>query len=160
MVLLLLSIKADLENIASLEPAEPFDYFFEVKCTSCNEKHPKVVALNRTEEYEVSGGKGNTAHFVWRCGLCKRESSAKFDPSKTIPYTEEHSGQLAPFLKVECRGLEFIGFEPRGSWICRGKTGTVFQDVDLVENDMWTDYDEKTSEPVGVSEFSSEWRRA
>ncbi|KAL0575826.1 hypothetical protein V5O48_006153 [Marasmius crinis-equi] len=119
-----------------------------------------MVSLNRAEEYEVSGAKGSTAHFVWKCGLCKRESFAKFDPSKTIPYTEENSGQLAPFLKVECRGLEFVGFEPRGSWICRGTKGTVFQDVDLVENDMWTDYDEKTGAPVSVSEFGSEWRRA
>ncbi|KAG7099156.1 hypothetical protein E1B28_001027 [Marasmius oreades] len=160
MVLLLLSIKAELENIAFLEPSDGFDYFFRVKCTSCNEQHPKLVSLNRAEEFEVSGSKGNTAHFVWRCSLCKRGSSAKFDPSKTLSYTEEHSGQLAPFLKIECRGLEFTSFEPRGSWTCHGTTGTVFKDVDLVENDMWTDYDEKVGLPVSVSEFDSEWRRA
>ncbi len=82
----------------------------------------------------MSGGKHNTAHFVWRCGLCmppsfliivlertnesprtlgKRESSAKFDNSSKIqPYNDENA-QLKPLLIVECRGLEFIGFDPR-----------------------------------------------
>ena len=62
----------------------------------------------------MSGSKGNTAHFVWRCGSCKRESSAKFDDKHpTIPYTADANGQFAPFLTIECRGLEFVGFEAR-----------------------------------------------
>ena len=65
------------------------------------------------DKREVSGGKGNTANFVWRCGTCKRESSAKFeDKSPTVPYTAEANGQFAPFLTIECRGLEFVGFDP------------------------------------------------
>lgn len=65
----------------------------------------------------MSSGKGNTAHFVWRCGLCKRESSAKFDPGfKPQPYPADANGQFAPFLTIDCRGLEFVGFDPR---VCR-----------------------------------------
>ncbi|KAE9408187.1 DUF866-domain-containing protein [Gymnopus androsaceus JB14] len=160
MVFLLLSIKAELESVSELVPADDdFEYFFQVKCNSCNETHPKYVSLNRKEEFEVAGGKGGKAHFVWRCGLCKRESSAKFDPtSPPKPYSAEN-GQLAPFLKIECRGLEFIGFDPRGNWKCVGTKGTVFSEVDLSE-DEWTDYDEKAALPVGVSEFGSEWSRA
>ena len=44
----------------------------------------------------------------------KRESSAKFDLAKPTPYNAEN-GQFAPLVKVECRGLEFIGFDPRVS---------------------------------------------
>ena len=63
---------------------------------------------------QVSGSKGNTANFVWRCSECKRESSAKFDDKRpTVPYTAEANGQFAPFLTIECRGLEFIDFDPR-----------------------------------------------
>jgi hypothetical protein len=46
---LLLSIKAELENVTDLVPAsDDFEYFFQVKCTSCNETHPKEVAVNPT----------------------------------------------------------------------------------------------------------------
>jgi len=70
--------------------------------------------MHEQEEHEVSGGKRNYAHFVWRCGLCKRESSAKFDAANpTIPYSANNNGQFAPFLTIDCRGLEFIGFDPR-----------------------------------------------
>ncbi len=45
----------------------------------------------------------------------KRESSAKFDPSPPTPYSAENA-QFAPLLKIECRGLEFVGFDPS---VCR-----------------------------------------
>lgn len=62
----------------------------------------------------MTGGKGSTAHFVWRCGTCKRESSAKFDKSfAPKPYTAEANGQFAPLVVIECRGLEFVGFDPK-----------------------------------------------
>ncbi|KAH9487027.1 UPF0587 protein [Psilocybe cubensis] len=154
-----LSIKAELENVTSLEPAaNDFEFFFQVKCNSCNETHPKFVSLNRLEEREVSGGKGSTAHFVWKCGLCKRESSAKFEPTPFTPYTAENA-QFQPLLVLECRGLEFVGFDPRGTWKCVGTTGTKFPEVDLVEGE-WNDYDEKAALPVGISEFGSRWDRA
>lgn len=107
----------------------------QVKCTSCNEEHPKLVTLNMIvslslpslmkfsptssqldtqEEREVTAGKGSTAHFVWRCGLCKRESSARFEPNeKPRPYTVDANGQFAPFVTIDCRGLEFVGFDPK-----------------------------------------------
>jgi hypothetical protein len=62
----------------------------------------------------VSGGKGSTAHFVWRCGTCKRESSAKFEKaSPPQPYKADANGQFAPLVIIECRGLEFVGFDPK-----------------------------------------------
>ncbi|KAK2461991.1 hypothetical protein APHAL10511_006454 [Amanita phalloides] len=99
--------------------------------------------MNRTEEYEVSGGKHATAHFVWRCGLCKRESSAKFESSPVVPYSSE-TGQFEPLLVVECRGLELIGFDPKGIWKCVGSTGALFFEVEFYDGE-WTDYDEKVS---------------
>ncbi|KAF9044624.1 DUF866-domain-containing protein [Hymenopellis radicata] len=159
MVVLLLSIKAELENVTDLVPASNhFEYFFRVKCNSCHEEHPKLVSINRKEEREVSGGKGATANFVWRCGMCKRESSAKFDPAPPTPYSAENA-QFAPLLKIECRGLELVGFDPSGTWKCVGMKGTVFPEVDMSEGE-WSDYDEKAALPVGVSEIESQWTRA
>ncbi|KAG6818013.1 hypothetical protein H0H87_009168 [Tephrocybe sp. NHM501043] len=159
MVNLELSIKAELENVTELVPStEDFEYFFQVKCNSCQEVHPKLVSMNRKEEREVSGGKGSTANFVWRCGMCKRESSAKFEPTPSKPYSSENA-QMEPLLKIECRGLELVGFDPKGIWKCRGLKGTVFTDVDLTEGE-WNDYDEKAALPVGVTDFQSSWSRA
>lgn len=60
----------------------------------------------------MSGGKDSSANFVWKCGLCKRESSAKFEPSSPQPYAAAN-GEFAPFIIIECRGLEFTSFDPR-----------------------------------------------
>jgi len=158
---LLLSIKAELENVTDLAPAsDTFEYFLQVQCNSCHEIHPKYVTVNRLEERQVKGGKGSTAHFVWRCGTCKRESSAKFEPDfPPQPYPSEANGQFAPLVAIDCRGLEFVGFDPRGIWKCVGiESGTQFQDVDLDEGE-WVDYDEKAALPVGVSGIKSKWSR-
>jgi len=159
MVRLQLSIKAELENVTDLQPANnDFEFFFKVKCNSCNETHPKFVSLNRVEQREVANGKGSTAHFVWRCGLCKRESSAKFESTPTTPYNAENA-QFQPLLVIECRGLEFTDFDPRGIWKCIGVKGSPFPEVDLTEKE-WNDYDEKAALPVGISDFGSRWDRA
>ncbi|KAJ7706273.1 hypothetical protein B0H17DRAFT_919608 [Mycena rosella] len=159
MVRLLLSIKAELENVTDLEVPQDFDFFFKVKCNSCHEDHQKFVSLNRNESFDLPGSKGNTANFVWRCGYCKRESSAKFEDSYALkPYNAEN-GQFGPLLQIECRGLEFIDFDPRGVWKCKGMKGSVFPEVDL-EDGEWNDYDEKAALPVGISDFGSKWTKA
>jgi hypothetical protein len=67
----------------------------------------------------VKGGKGSTAHFVWRCGTCRRDSSAKFETAfPPQPYSSESNGQFAPLVTIECRGLEFVDFDPRVIMFC------------------------------------------
>ena len=103
---------------------------------------------------------------MWRCGNCKREHSAKFETVPPQPYSAD--GQFAPLIVVDCRGLEFTGFDPRvrytlifhlprflplityqqGTWKCVGvESGSPFE-LDLSEGE-WVDYDEK----VRVSQF-------
>jgi len=161
MVKLQLSIKAELENVTDLMPAnDDFDWFFKVKCNSCHEEHSKFITVNRNEERELTHGKGSTANFVWRCPNCRRESSAKFDTNSS-PYTADSNGQFAPIIVIECRGLEFVGFDPQGIWKCKGtESGTVFDEVDLGGEGEWVDYDEKASLPVGVMHIESQWTRA
>ncbi|KAF9244614.1 hypothetical protein BU15DRAFT_85991 [Melanogaster broomeanus] len=160
MVRLKLEIKAELENVTDLKPAsDDFEYLVKVSCTSCREVHPKLVSLNRTRELEVGGGRHGTANLIWRCSFCRHEHSAKFDPSPVRPYTEAHSGNFSDILVVECRGLELIGFEPQGTWTCKGaESGTIF-DVDF-EDGEWEDYDEKKALSVRVSFMESRWNRA
>jgi len=117
--------------------------------------------MNRVDERTVSVGKRSTAHFVWRCGNCKRENTAKFDEhARPRPYTVEDNGQFAEMITVECRGLEFVDFDPKGVWSCKGvDSGARFSEVDL-ETGEWTDYDEKSACPVSIMDVQGRWTRA
>ena len=49
--------------------------------------------------------------FLTKAHAGKRESSAKFDTAYGVkPYSAEN-GQFGPLLTIECRGLEFVGFD-------------------------------------------------
>lgn len=124
--------------------------------------------------------KGHKANFVWAC-KCRpqKQHSASFE-SPPKPYSLEN-GEFAPFLTMDCRGLEFVGFNPKvglsilvtvmhksissfdkGKWKCYGReTGTEFliDDVDLGQED-WAGYDEKSGLDVMVSDVKGQWARA
>ena len=53
-----------------------------------------------------------TALTVLILYLGKRESSAKFESTAIMPYDSENA-QFKPLVVIECRGLEFTGFDPR-----------------------------------------------
>ncbi|KAK9897730.1 DUF866-domain-containing protein [Cystobasidium minutum MCA 4210] len=166
MVKLKLSFKAALENVTDLEPSSiDYTFFCKVQCSSCREVHPNVIGITRSEEREISGSRG-TANFVFRCDFCKRESSVVFDdPKGKSPVNGVHTleksevNQASTLAVFECRGCEFVDFEPRGSWKCKGaESGTVFEDVEF-EDGRWDDYDEKAGVPVSISEISAKFER-
>ncbi|KAG9295862.1 hypothetical protein G9A89_006601 [Geosiphon pyriformis] len=154
-----LFFKADLEKVTDVEPVDDeYEWHFKVKCTTCNEVNNNWVGVNRLSQTDLNGSRG-TANLVMRCKFCKRESSAQFDPTPTKPYTNDDSGQFAKIVTIECRGLEFIDFEPRSDFKAKGiDSGTLFNDVDLTDG-YWADYDEKAGLPVGISQIKSEFRK-
>lgn len=114
----------------------------------------------------MSGGRG-VANLVMKCKACKTEGSASkcflFHSTgnytyqfpltltrtcpvdfitKPVAYSPENQ-DYTTIVKIECRGLELIGFEPRSGWKAKGEeSGTLFEDIDLTSGD-WADYDEK-----------------
>ncbi|KAJ2849419.1 hypothetical protein IWW36_002636 [Coemansia brasiliensis] len=149
-----LQVKAELENVTDLvpretkEPKAAYTWFIKFQCGSCHETGDNYVSLNRNEFYDISGSRGE-ANLVMKCKFCKRESTAII-LSDPVPYSE--SGQFATVMQLECRGLEPVGFTPRGEWRAQGaESGTPFA-VDLEDGD-WGDYDEKSEEAVGISDL-------
>lgn len=86
------------------------------------------------------------------CSFASPSASSK--STAALPYAAENA-QLAPFIALDCRGLEVTKFHFRGRWIVETAEGTKFE-ADLEEGEeRWDDYDEKTEEPVSISEFVS-----
>jgi hypothetical protein len=73
-------------------------------------------------------------------------------------YTLDHSGDFAPILAVECRGLEPTIFHPGNEFVVESEGGTTFSDdtVDLSEGD-WAEYDADHDSPVSISSVEFKW---
>ncbi|PWN88947.1 DUF866-domain-containing protein [Acaromyces ingoldii] len=163
---LALQIRAQLENVTELQPASASDHMLmvRVKCTSCQEEHPKDVGIAPNEEAEVQKGR-STANLVMNCSLCKREMTAKFEePTAKAPlwrpYSPSEGAVFSTLCVVEARGLDFVGFIPVGTWKCKStESDTVFDSVEF-EDGAWTDYDEKGGASVSIMELESQWVRA
>ncbi|KAG0344906.1 hypothetical protein BG004_004099 [Podila humilis] len=156
MPVLALQIKAELENVTDLIPADAdHTWHFKVQCTGCREVDRNWITMNAVDKAELSSGRGE-ANLVMKCKFCKRESSADF-ASKPVAYEIENNHKFATIITIECRGLEPIDFEPRLGWKAKGaESGTPFEDVDLSEGE-WVEYDEKSELPVGISNIEAKF---
>ncbi|CCJ31061.1 unnamed protein product [Pneumocystis jirovecii] len=160
MVILGLFISATLDNVTSLAPSDPFNYYytFKVQCTSCRETHSNLVKLSRSETVEIPHSRGK-ASFVWKCRYCQRENSANIE-GEMSEYMFEMSPSISHIISFECRGCEFIEFYPDGEWSCKGfESGTPFHEINLNEGE-WYDYDEKSQTEVSITNIKWEIRRA
>lgn len=153
-----LMLKATLEGLDSLKPTDtaqtPFEYTFEIECTSCREKHDKEITINRFEQHEISGSRGE-ANFVFRCKYCKRESTISIERTKQ-DYTLEADGAPVALLQMEARGVDFVSFIPQGNFEAIGshKSKTPFNEIDLSEGEFY-DYDDNAGNEVSITEI--EW---
>ncbi|KAI8341317.1 DUF866-domain-containing protein [Chlamydoabsidia padenii] len=152
-----LYLKADLENVTDLTPAEDYEWHFKVECGGCHEVDENWITFNRQDVYDITHSRGE-ANLVMRCKFCKRESSAQFEPgSKVTSYNT--SGKFQKIASFDVRGLELVDFSPRDVWTAKGsETETSFDDIDLFEGE-WADYDEKAGEPVGISNIEIQFKK-
>lgn len=178
---LALQFKGDLQNVTDLVPADDLEteLLVTLKCTSCQEEHPRPVALVPSNVAEMQKSRGE-ATLVMNCNGCRRENSASYvvkssggneegGLGKTSPWHPVAGGDDAPEWQTLCT-VEFRGMEPlepqidsvlaeSSSWKCKGiESGTPFDEVQF-EDGEWHDYDEKAGEEVGITDVELRWKR-
>ncbi|KAG4305087.1 hypothetical protein PORY_001257 [Pneumocystis oryctolagi] len=159
MVVLGLFISATLDNVTSLIPSNPSDYYytFKIQCTSCRETHSNLVKISSSEISEIPNSRGK-ASFVWKCRYCQRENSVNIE-EEASEYTLEISPAAFCIISFECRGCEVVEFYPDGEWSCKGsESGTPFHGIHLNDGE-WYDYDEKSQNEVSITNIKWEIKR-
>jgi len=110
-------------------------------------------SMTRSQQFQLIPQKEHSASFI--------PPSTSSKSTSPLPYSAPNA-QFAPFLALDCRGLEFTNFHFRGKWLATGEdSGTPFE-IDFeegVEEGRWDDYDEKAEAPVGVSELKAKVER-
>ena len=155
MVKIALQIKAQMEGVTNLQANNDKEWNFEVKCLSCGETHGTPVTFNRQESTSVKGSRGS-ASLVMKCKFCNRQNSIDvLEDTKAVgTYTYEQTGKFGVFVVMDCRGMEPIDWLPGGDFECSGAETSSKFDVEFEEAE-WTGYDEKSSQPVSITEL--EW---
>ncbi|KAG6556267.1 hypothetical protein Mapa_002208 [Marchantia paleacea] len=155
MVLLMLKIKADLENLTNLNPTggsdgSEFTFYFKVKCGGCGSISEKDSTVTASEQYPIPKSRG-TAHLVQKCKLCDSVGNISLIEGRGKPYTSEDSeaGKFVPVACFDCRGMEPATFSLRDGWSAEGLSGTKFENIDLTDGE-WSEYDERASASVGI----------
>ena len=160
MVLLVLHVKAELENIESITFPPDIQYCFDVKDAQSDEEK-KGVFLCADEIAEVDGSKGD-ANFAMRFPDCKKQCTVTFTDVKGVTrdtITAEDSGNFVPIRGFDCRGLELAKWTPTEGLVVTSAGGTKWENVDLgADPDGWFEYCEKCGESVGITELEFEIR--
>ena len=176
MVILMLYLKADLENVSSIALRHDHNVCLTVKNPLSDYEVREKVVMNPSETVEQEEGSRVPDHhfsLTWE-GVKKPstltildEAGAKAALKKKkgakLPgqYTANDSGNWASLLAVECRGLEPTAFFPMGNeFVVTSSGGKEFnEDVDFSEGD-WADYDDENDLPVSISNIQFKWESA
>lgn len=160
MVKIALRLKANLENVESLDPSPnpDFRWYLKFACNNCGEVSSKWNYVSLVEETPAQRGSA-VNHFVNKCKLCARENSLTIVPDTIGGITADSCSQFKTVLVMDCRGLEPREFSAREGWVVKAADGgKTFTDVDLGEGE-WADYCDKTNQPVGVYEIEHSFER-
>ena len=152
MPLFALEVKANLENMARLFPAENNAWKLDVSSDSESRNGVTVCA---DDVIELEGSRG-TANFVVRFPGSKQQSYIKIVPLEKCSweYRADQSGEFVRIIGFECRGLTIDRWIPTASDFSGETTsGFMFDAVDLTDGDGWTEYDEQAGEAVSVMEL-------
>ncbi|CEM17535.1 unnamed protein product [Vitrella brassicaformis CCMP3155] len=156
MVVIMLCIKADLENVESFSVPREHIWCLDVKQSSGEEMRERIT-VNPLDEFEMAGSRG-TCNFVVRWGG-KSQSSMNVQHIKgvTRDYTADDSGKEVPIVAFECRGVEPVVWHPQGGYTVKSTGGKVFQDIEF-DNTEWCDYDENKDLSVGIYNLSHSFK--
>jgi hypothetical protein len=174
MVLYLLYMKAELENVESVQlPSDAMLCFNVRNPLSDYEVRDKVeITLNETVAQDESdrtpphhlalkwdGAKKVSTLTVLDAAAAKTALKKKKGVPVPGPYMADADGDFAPILAVECRGMEPYGGIVGGNFaVTSTNGGPTFagDDVNLVEGD-WADYDEENDAAVSLSDIVFKW---
>lgn len=158
MVLYLLYLKAELENVESVSLKPGANICLSVRNPLSDFETREKVVMNLVETLEQEeGAREPPHHFALKWEGSKKASIAtvldeaavktalKKKKGVQVPrnYGSDDSGDYAPILGVEVRGLEPYAFHPMGDEFIVTSSGggqTFTEDVDLSEGD-WAEYD-------------------
>ncbi|KAI9179306.1 hypothetical protein H9P43_005969 [Blastocladiella emersonii ATCC 22665] len=155
MVLLGLYMTAETENVDRVVPMQEQDWALTVRCTSCNEVNPAIVTVSADETSDISGSRGE-ANLVMRCKFCKREGSINIVPKSMTADNALDDGKA--IVHLECRGIDVESWHARNGWkVYAADSKTTWLDADL--SDDWFEVDEKTSNPVSISDVQTSVKR-
>ncbi len=165
MVLLVLYVKATLENVSKIAFPTSLPFQLSIKDpVGYDERASVTVDPQNINELENSRGE---AHFVVKFeGQMKQSSIVIVDEVKNVlkkdaSITEEDDGAFVPIRGFECRGVDITGWdkcsEESGSGVTVvSKAGTVFENVHLDED--WYEYCEKGGEAVSATDVEFDFR--
>nr|PUA90099.1 DUF866 domain-containing protein [Toxoplasma gondii TgCATBr9] len=154
MVVILLRMKADLENVDSIEIPAGHTWVLDVKQAAGEEVRERVT-VSESETQDIPNSRG-TANFVVRWDGSKQAATLNVQDVKNVTrrtYTAEDSGKFVSIVAFECRGLEPVRWYPADGYIVKSKRAT-FKDADLSED--WAEYDQDANLSLGI--YNVEWQ--
>eukprot|EP00934_Nitzschia_sp_Nitz4_P001232 Nitzschia sp. Nitz4//scaffold134_size62860//46617//47150//NITZ4_006333-RA/size62860-processed-gene-0.45-mRNA-1//-1//CDS//3329535511//1232//frame0 len=175
MVLFFLCIKAETENIGTIELRKDANLRISVMNPQSGHEVRENVVVNPSETVEQEESsreppyhfglkwEGSKKPSILRVLTDEETASAlkkkKYKGDKPRAFTGEDSGKWVPLLCMECRGLEPYAFSPmKDEFVISSEGGCVFdEDIELGEKE-WAEYDADNDVPVSLEEIEFQFQ--
>lgn len=149
----ILEVCAQLDGVKSISVPQDYPWYVFLSCCNCGEKTQKPVVISESEK--VEGIRRAVVNLKISCKLCMRVNEVKLLPADH-KYTADQSPEWAPFLEMECRGIEPVQvlLADDVPLDIVGLEGFEFEDAFIADGEFYT-YDEKLKTEASVTEFKS-----
>ncbi|KAI0985816.1 hypothetical protein GJ496_007032 [Pomphorhynchus laevis] len=157
-------MRANLQNVSSLEVGTDFRWFFKVQCHQCGTISKTFHPLLPVEDVYKRKSNVIDAGFSVKCQFCQRVNTVEHIQNSASAYINTDN-QWQSIAKFQCNGVSLIDFESVDTWTAISNKNTEFKDIEFKnakissktnftpgEND-WFEYDEEGSVPVGITDL-------
>lgn len=141
MLTYILQAKAELHNVAKVQPVDdenyPHDFKFKFQCNGCKTVHRNPVQINRFETFQVTGFR-RLGNILIRCKACKRERYAMIDKVGAGCILGEGGGARTDYcdiLKIHTHGMRMLEFIPDDQFECVTTLGELVQGIGLLDGE-------------------------
>ncbi|CAD7952536.1 unnamed protein product [Amoebophrya sp. A25] len=161
-VIIMLQVKADLENLDKLIFPEDHYWTMDIK-NSQAEEFRKRITVNRADKNEIPNTKNATANFLVKWEDAKQWSTisvaevTRSGPlkGKTLNGEYTNSGNWQDVIAFECKGAEPVKYHATEGYTVVTQKGEHIPDVELTEGEDWCGYDQAIQDSIGVYNFEA-----
>ena len=143
------------ENVGIITPSMGRTWALRLACSSCRDVTENFIFVSSTLSCETSGG--GSANFCLKCKTCKQQMTVNVVKEGPTTLSNSFGEDVAVF---DIRNAEPVALLFQAGWEVTTSSGEGAEKfLDVLLDEEWTDYDERSQQPISILKVKAVFHR-